>query len=90
MKIKAENSFWEAYSKLDERTKRAARKAFLIWKDDPFHPSLRFKCVVEKHGVWAVRITRRHRALGVWDKEEFTWFWIGDHDEYERIIKSLF
>ncbi|MFQ6057919.1 MAG: hypothetical protein ACE5MB_03435 [Anaerolineae bacterium] len=38
-------SFWEAYASLDESIKRRARKAFRLWAQNPFHPSLRFKCI---------------------------------------------
>jgi hypothetical protein len=52
--------------------------------EKPFHPSLRFKCVNVGENVWAVRITHSYRALGVWEDDTMTWFWIGSHDEYER------
>lgn len=89
MKVKADPRFWEAYERLSDQEKRAAKKAFAIWKDDPFHPSLRFKCVQENRKVWAVRVTRQLRALGEWEEDTFTWFWIGSHDDYERAIKKL-
>lgn len=38
-------SFWKAYAALDETVKRRARKAFLLWAENPFHPSLHFKCI---------------------------------------------
>jgi hypothetical protein len=34
-----------------------------------------------------VRITRGCRALGVLDGDTITWFWIGGHDEYERLLR---
>ena len=34
--------------------------------------------------IWSVRITRSYRALGIMDTNVVTWFWIGNHDEYER------
>ena len=30
--------FWNEYAKLDSSLKRSARKAFLLWRDNPFHP----------------------------------------------------
>ncbi len=38
-------SFWTAYRPLDEAIKRSARKAYRLWAENPFHPSLRFKCI---------------------------------------------
>ncbi len=77
-------SFWASYHSLDENARKLARKTYRIWVDNPFHPSLHFKCIDSADNVWAVRISRNCRALGVWEGQRFTWFWIGSHDEYER------
>ncbi|MGH7204851.1 MAG: hypothetical protein ACREI2_01440 [Nitrospiraceae bacterium] len=77
-------SFWEAYQLLPESTKQAARKAFLIWRDSPFHPSLHFKCVNQEERIWSVRVTLGYRALGILEGDTVTWFWIGSHQDYER------
>jgi hypothetical protein len=34
--------------------------------------------------VWSVRITLGYRALGIVDEDTITWFWIGNHQAYER------
>src|SRR2546425_13083295 len=36
-------SFWTTYRSLDEDIKRSARKAYRLWAENPFHPSLHFK-----------------------------------------------
>lgn len=79
-------SFWEAYRSLDEDLKGRARKAFRLWAENPFHPSLRFKCIHREENIWSVRITRGHRALGILESDTVTWFWIGRHDDYERFF----
>ncbi len=79
-------SFWEAYARLDENIKRQARKAFRLWAQNPFHPSLRFKCINSEENIWSVRITRGYRAIGVLEGDTVTWFWIGHHDDYERFF----
>lgn len=79
-------SFWAAYADLEEDTKRGARKAYRLWKQNPFHPSLRFKCINRQENVWSIRITRGYRALGIFEGDTVTWFWIGGHDEYERFF----
>ncbi len=65
-------SFWVAYSNLDETIRRGARKAYRLWADNPFHPSLRFKCINTPERIWSVRITRGFRALGVVDDNTIT------------------
>jgi hypothetical protein len=83
MKSTALPSFWAAYEALGEDIKRSARKAYRLWAENPFHPSLHFKCINREEHVWCVRVTRGYRALGVLDNDTVTWFWIGSHDEYE-------
>jgi hypothetical protein len=84
MKSKTLPSFWKSYAAQDKFIKRQARKAFLTWRDNPFHPSLRFKCINAQENIWSVRITRGFRALGVLEDDTITWYWIGNHDEYRR------
>jgi hypothetical protein len=48
--------------------------------------SLHFKCINPEESLWAVRITRSHRAIGILEGNTVTWFWIGNHDEYERFF----
>ena len=77
-------SFWSAYARLDENIKRSARKTYRLWAENPFHPSLRFKCVNRDEDIWSVRISRGYRALGILENDTVTWFWVGSHDDYER------
>ena len=84
MKSNTLPSFWEAYQMLDEKIKERARKAFRLWIENPFHPSLHFKCINVPENIWSARITLGYRAIGIWEEDTFTWFWIGSHDEYQR------
>ncbi len=80
-------SFWTAYRLLGPRVKQQARKAYRLWHQNPFHPSLHFKCINNNERIWSVRITRGYRALGVLDGDTVTWFWAGRHDVYERSFR---
>jgi len=77
-------SFWQSYRNLNESMRRKARKTYIMWSQNPFHPSLHFKCINHAEDLWSVRITRGYRALGIMDGDTVTWFWIGSHDDYER------
>ena len=84
-------SFWAAYGNVDDSVRRAARKAYRLWAENPFHPSLHFKCINQEEDLWAVRVTLGYRALGVLQGDTITgdtitWFWIGSHDDYERFF----
>jgi len=56
-----------------------------MWKGNPRHPSLHF---ARKGEYWSVRITRSYRALAREHEGTPYWFWIGSHDDYERILKT--
>ncbi len=77
-------SFWKSYRRLTREIKQSARKAYRLWAENPFHPSLHFKCINSQEGIWSVRITKGYRALEVLEGDTITWFWIGSHDDYER------
>ena len=79
-------SFWIEYRKLNEDVRQSARKAYRLWADNTFHPSLHFKCINSEESIWCVRITRSYRALGILDGDSVTWFWIGSHDDYEKFF----
>lgn len=86
MKSQTLPSFWTAYQSLDESIKKRSKKAFDLWKQNPFHPSLQFKCINKEEKIWSVRITLGYRAIGIFEGDTVTWFWIGSHDDYERFF----
>lgn len=86
MKSETLPSFWKAYKSLDRQSRLRAQQAYRIWVDNPFHPSLRFKCINKQENIWSARISLAVRAVGVLDDDTVTWFWVGKHDEYERFF----
>lgn len=84
MKSFATGDFWKAYAKLSPDMKEQARKAYRLWKENSLHPSLHFKKVGK---LWSARISGRYRALALKRDDDYYWFWIGEHDEYENLLK---
>jgi len=80
-------SFWEKYYLLSPDVRTSAKKVFRLWVDNPFHPSLHFKCINDTENIWSVRVTKNHRAVGVLDGNRVIWFWIGDHKAYDRYFR---
>ncbi|HSA88641.1 MAG TPA: hypothetical protein VLF42_01965 [Burkholderiales bacterium] len=66
-----------------------ARTVYRLWSENPAHPSLRFKKVHNTLPIYAVRIDLDWRAVGVLEGGTMVWFWIGPHDEYERLLSKL-
>ena len=64
-------------------------KAFDLWQENPRHQSLKFKRVHSTEPVWSVRIGKHWRALGIRFDNKVTWFWIGTHAEYDKILRRM-
>jgi len=79
----ASEEFWDLYKKLPLEIQRAADKQFALFERNPSHPSLHLKQV---GGFWSARVTEAYRVLALRQENAFYWFWIGSHDEYERLI----
>lgn len=75
--------FWELYEDLPVEIKIKSDKAFILLKQNPYHPSLHLK---KTRVYYSVRIDLKYRSLGIEIKEGILWFWIGSHTEYDKII----
>jgi hypothetical protein len=84
MKSLTTPDFWHSYFALSSEVKEQARKAYRLWINNQFHPSLHFKKV--RNDLWSVRISGGYRALALKKGEDYYWIWIGSHDEYEALI----
>lgn len=81
--------FWKLYAELPEEVQQRADAAYELWQINPQAHGLYFKLVGKQRPVYSVRIGRGHRALGIREGDSVLWFWIGLHDEYERLLKHL-
>jgi hypothetical protein len=77
--------FWFHYRQLPAEIRSLADKNFELLRADLRHPSLHFKKVGE---LWSVRVGLNHRALALAADDGAHWFWIGTHEEYERLINE--
>ncbi len=85
MKSLATPRYWRCYRSLPTEIQRHADRCFALFQRDPRHPSLQFQ---RKGNLWAARVGPGHRALAKERPEGLVWFWIGSHDEYERLLRS--
>ena len=81
--------FRKALQGLPRSVRNQARSAYRRFQENPHHPSLRLKQVHPVQPVFAVRVSREYRALGVRTDDVMIWFWIGSHSEYDLILKRL-
>ena len=86
MNSRTTRSFWKHFDALPVGVRDQAQKSYQLWRDDPSHPSLHFKRIHAREPLFSVRVSRGYRALGLREDDTVTWFWIGSHGEYERVI----
>lgn len=87
MNSRALEQFWDCFDALPGETQALARDAFALWQDNPRHRSLQFKRVHSRAPLYSVRVGKHWRALGLRQGDVITWFWIGPHAEYDKIIR---
>jgi len=76
--------FWDCYDALPKEIRVQPDKQYALFSDNPDHPSLRLK---RAGPYWSVRVGRGYRALARQRRDDFFWFWIGSHDDYQEILK---
>jgi len=79
--------FRKAFQQLPEHIQQHARTAYRLFRQDPAHPSLRFKKVHPSEPIYSARVGRGYRALAIREGERLTWFWIGSHADYGAMLK---
>ena len=86
MKSLTTPDFWESYLRVPPEIKSRARKVYRLWVHEPRHPSLQFK---KTGAVWSIRIGNGYRSLALLQNSTYYWFWIGTHDEYDRLLRTF-
>ncbi len=78
------------FTRLPKHVQKLANENYLLWRADPFHPSLEFKRVNRKLPIWSVRVGIHHRAVAIKPNEEsIVWFFIGSHAEYDKLLQRV-
>jgi len=78
--------FRKLLARLTPEMRRQAHAAYQRFMQDPFHTGLNFELIDAKDDLWSARVNDYYRVLGYRDRDEITWFWIGTHGEYDRLI----
>jgi hypothetical protein len=79
----ASPAFWSHYRSLPAEVQQLADRCFELMKADPRHPSIRLKRVGD---YWSARVGLHYRAIGVDDEGGISWFWLGTHAEYDKLV----
>lgn len=90
LKVKsvATRRFWELFHALPPHVQKLAVKNYNLWRQNPSHPSLRFRRLQGSEDRFTIRVGDHHRALGKLAGEEVSWVWIGTHADYDQLVSS--
>ena len=89
MKSRTTAKFRELLAALPAEIRRQAASAYRQFRQNPRHPGLHFKRVEGSKRLMSVRVNRDYRAVGVrLTPSEIVWFWIGGHDEYDKLLEN--
>jgi hypothetical protein len=80
-------AFRRLYAAATPQRRAQIKRAFQLWRENPAHPSLRFKKVHATQSIYSARVDLDWRALGVLEGDTVVWFWVGPHDEYTALLK---
>ncbi|MEA5520089.1 hypothetical protein [Limnoraphis robusta] len=89
MKSRTTAQFRQLFADLPEQVQEQTRAAYRQFKENPNHPSLRFKKVHPQLPIYSARVSKNYRAVGQLDEGTIIWFWIGSHSEYDRLLGQL-
>jgi len=86
VKSQANARFWNLFRQLRPEGQDQARETYRMFAVNPPHPSLQFKRVSQARPIYSVRISRDYRAVGILQDDGIIWFWIGSHQDYDRLL----
>ena len=89
MKSVTTEQFRKQYAAATSRQQAQIKKSYKLWRENPSHPSIRFKKVHATEPIYSARVDLDWRALGVLDADTVVWFWVGPHDEYDALLKRM-
>ncbi|WIG58279.1 MAG: hypothetical protein OJF49_001024 [Ktedonobacterales bacterium] len=81
--------FRKLLANLPDDVQRQAKKAFKLYETNPGHPSLNFERLNTKGEYYSARANQQYRVLAKRKSDHMLWFWIGPHDEYEKLLSHL-
>ncbi|KAB2862153.1 MAG: hypothetical protein F9K46_07430 [Anaerolineae bacterium] len=81
--------FRKSLENLPPQIRRQARQAHLLFRENPYHPSLHFKQIHPAKPIYSARVNIDYRVVGLRDGDEIIWFWIGTHSDYDKLISQF-
>jgi hypothetical protein len=89
MKSYRTRQFRQLFASLPHHVQHQARQAYRLFSQNSAHPGLHFKRVYNNPPMYSARVGIGYRAVGVLDSDTITWFWIGSHANYNKLLAEL-
>lgn len=86
MKNRRTKEFHKLFARLPRNIQEQANHAYRLFKENPYYPSLHFECIDAKESYYSVRIGLHYRAVGMREGDTIYWFFIGSHEDYNRLL----
>ena len=86
MKSIRTKEFHELFARLPRDVQKQAVNTYRIFKANPDHPSLHFKCVNKEKSWYSVCVNKNYRVIGMWEGDTIFWFFIGTHGDYDHLL----
>jgi hypothetical protein len=85
-----EDSYWQNFDDLPADVRKLAESNYTLWKENPNHPSLRFKQIHPAKPIFSFRVGMQHRAVGAQVADgKIAWFWLGSFQHFQDVIGPL-
>jgi len=72
--------FRKAFAELPADVRKQARQVYQLFIENPHHPT---------RPIYSVRIGLNYRAVGIREKGDIIWYWIGSHADYDKLVSRL-
>ncbi|PSB34838.1 hypothetical protein [Chlorogloea sp. CCALA 695] len=73
MESSVTKTFRKQLALLPASVQEQAVKAYGIWIEDPYHPSLQFKRVSQRQPIYSARVSLNYRVLGLLESDRIYW-----------------
>jgi len=89
MKSRTTKSFRKLLNSLSDEIQKQARASYRAWRKDVWSSTFEFKNVHPSKPYYSVRVNYSYRAIGIRNGDEVSWFWIGPHSDYDKLLNQL-
>lgn len=87
MRSRRTKRFRALFDALPAEAQQQTRQAYEQFRQDPQRGGLQFKQIGQSNPpIYSARIGAHYRALGYLEGDTVTWYWIGTHEAYNKLV----